>query len=734
MRSREVPRSVAVLTAGLAVGAVGLAVASGTSRTGPVWVPLTLLAILVVAGCLELEFEYRGHVEALDLFEAALMPALVLMPGVRAVALAALAKAISQRWLRVPGVKAWYNVAQWSAATAAGSAVFVATNGLHRHGGSQLAVLTLAMVVGIIVNHLSVVTVLALVNRQSFRQVVAGLESVILVGWLAAGVVNISFGLLYANVAVTLPALLPSFLIPLIVLHWASRGFAEARADRERIRALQRATHELTTPMDRTDSIVAFLDAVRTSFEASAVDFVLLHADRRQHFHSGDIDTRAVTARITAGLDPFSPAARATADDGSIVGDLLAQAGRRVCLCAPVRQGTAMQGWLVSYDRAGFAGFEAGEVWVFDSLASELAGALERFELMEALVDERTHLFDIVDRSSDAIFTISRDGAVETWNPAMEQITGYRVDELGGLGLAQVRPHDATGAEVHFERHVEAGGEGLPGDVVILTRSGAHRLLSCSYATTVGTPSSLVVVARDVTRQREVEQMKDDFVATISHELQTPLTTIMGFTDLLLAEPETLSSGSQREALGIIRKGTRRLGRLISNLLELSVVEAQGRNTDPDRVDVNDVCRDVIDELRDSWPARQITLTPGSGAVMAVGKQLSIEQILSNLIGNALKYAPDSAVRVVVDESADELAIRVEDDGPGIPRSDLERIVDRFERLDHHRVQAGTGLGLYISRQLARSMDGQLTVQSEVGRGTTFTLAVPSEVRLFAVS
>jgi signal transduction histidine kinase len=119
---------------------------------------------------------------------------------------------------------------------------------------------------------------------------------------------------------------------------------------------------------------------------------------------------------------------------------------------------------------------------------------------------------------------------------------------------------------------------------------------------------------------------------------------------------------------------------------------------------------------------------------MAVGNQLSIEQILSNLVGNALKYAPLSTVHLCVEEKPDHLMIKVIDDGPGIPREHLERIFDRFERLDHNHVQAGTGLGLYISRQLARGMQGHLTVESEVGHGTTFTLDLPAEVHLVAVS
>jgi PAS domain S-box-containing protein len=726
-----VPRSVDVLTAGLAMGAIGTAMATGATRSGPTWVFVPLLAVLIVGGLLALHFEYRGHVEALDLFEAALMPVILIAPGVGAVVLAALAKGVSQRLLRVPGVKASFNVAQWSAAAATASFVFVESGGETSRGGTQMAVLAVAMSAGIVVNHLAVTAVLALVQQQTLRQVIGGLESVILIGWLLGGCINISFGVLFASVALSTPVLVPLTLVPLAVLHWAQRGYAEARADRTRIEALHRATRVLTTPVEAGSAIGAFLDAVRASFESTAVDLVLLDDIDQQLHHSGDVETTALSTEIISGLGTGARAARAVSGDGSHIGELLAENDRRACLYAPLRQGPDVRGWLLSYDRAGFEGFEAGEASIFEALASELAGALERAELVRALMRERAHLFDVVDRSSDAIFTITADGAVDTWNPAMSGVTGYAAEELGGNGLAQLRPRDRDGAEVMFDRWGDHGGDGLPGDVEILTRAGERRWLECSYATTGSSPASLVVVARDVTRQREVDRLKDDFVATVSHELHTPLTSIMGFTNLLL--DDSMPGDRQAEALTMIRKGTRRLSRLISNLLEVSIVEAEGVTSRGHPLDVNEACANVLAELRDTWPKREINFTPGSGAVMAIGNELSIEQILSNLVGNALKYAPLSAVHIKVEEHPDRLLIRVVDDGPGIPPEHLERIFDRFERLDHNHVQAGTGLGLYISRQLARAMNGQLTVESEPGHGATFTLDLPAEVHLVAV-
>ena len=156
MSARAVPRSVHVFTTILAVSAVGLAIDAGHARTAPAWSIVPLIAALVVGGVLELKFEYRGHLEALDLFEAALMPVVLVAPGVGAVAAVVVAKAISQRMLRVSPVKASFNVAQWAAAAGVASLLFVRLDGLGRHGAGQMVLLATAVAAGTVVNHVSV--------------------------------------------------------------------------------------------------------------------------------------------------------------------------------------------------------------------------------------------------------------------------------------------------------------------------------------------------------------------------------------------------------------------------------------------------------------------------------------------------------------------------------------------------------------------------------------------------
>jgi signal transduction histidine kinase len=219
----------------------------------------------------------------------------------------------------------------------------------------------------------------------------------------------------------------------------------------------------------------------------------------------------------------------------------------------------------------------------------------------------------------------------------------------------------------------------------------------------------------------------------VSHELRTPLTSIVGFATMLDESFDEMPQEKRDQALHLIRKGARRLERMILNLLEVSRIERR-RVAELVPVDIDLACATAVTELQELYPHREIRFTRGSGTVQAVGNQLSVEQILSNLVGNALKYSIHGPVGIRVEEAPGQLTVTVSDSGPGIPAVEQERIFERFHRVDQEHVQAGTGLGLYISRQLATSMNGTLSVSSVQGEGSSFTLTLPAELRLSAVS
>ena len=716
MTTDSSPRAVHLLTASLfALGAITGALAAGP--VGDRWLLVPLGIALVVGESLQVQFKYGGDVRAVDVFEAVLAPVLLTFAGPPAVALAVVTKAISQHRLHVARTKAMFNVAQWAAAVGVASLVYRTLAGDQAGETSSLLALVLALLAFAVTNEIAMALVLRLVNPVSMRQVLRDLAPEYVPHALMWGV-NAALGVLFAVAVAEAPATAFLLLAPLAFLRWSHQAYLAARADRSRLDGLARAVGHLAAPIDPKDALPTFLDDVRASFDAGTVELVL--------FASGTVlrsgveppeESTVDVARLLVATGTVQRA-RSTGKDAPIAAALIA-AGHRDALAAPLIHDGEAIGALISYDHRGHEGFEEGEEAVMTALAAAAARAIEKSQLLGVIVQERRELAEIVDRSSDGILTVGTDGTVESWNPAMEQMTGVAADDIvGTLGMLQFAPRDAEGKQVRFDRWQR---DGIPAELLITTTEG-ERWLGCSSAVGGGS-RTLVLVARDITRAREIDQMKDDFIATVSHELRTPLATIRGFTELL-EPPAKVSDEMMSQVLGRIRKGTHRLERLVANLLEVSRMEAR-RNVDlaPAELDLGEIVRRIVEEVQESWPDRAIDVDLGGSAWRVHGNLLSLERILINLLSNALTYADTGSVLLKVRSEDDEgVAVSVRDHGPGISKRDQERIFERFERADTQNQKAGTGLGLYIARGLATAMNAELDVKSEPGQGAEFTL------------
>lgn len=711
------PRAVHSLTGSLlAVGVV-----TGALATGPVgewWLLPPLAVALIVGESLQVEFKYRRDTRAVDVFEAVLAPVLLTFAGPFAVLLAVVSKAISQHRLRIERMKAAFNVAQWAAAVGVASVVYRSLAGDRMGETSTVPALVLALLAFAIANEIAMALVLRLVNRVSVKKVLADLAPDYLPHALIWSV-NAALGVLFAVAVAASPATVFLLLAPLAFLRWSHQAYLSMRADRSRLDGLARAVAHLAAPIDPQDAIPTFLDDIRDSFASSTVE--LVRFDPPDVLRSGDAAASdAQSLELAALLVSRGGVRRATPSDADArVAAALLTSGHRDALVAPLVRDGRVVGALVSYDRTGHEGFEQGEEAVIAALAAGVARAIEKSELLGVIVQERRQLAEIVDRSSDGILTLDRTGTVESWNPAMEEMTGVgAADIVGTTGMTQFAPRDSEGKLVRFDRWP---AEAIPTEVLIST-AGGERWLGCSSAIGGG-GETLVVVARDITRAREIDRMKDDFIATVSHELRTPLATIRGFTELL-DTPTAVSDDMRRQVLGRIRKGTHRLERLVANLLEVSRIDAR-RPVEliPAEINLVEIVRRVVEEVQESWPDRCIEVDAGKGSWGVHGNLLSLERILINLLSNALTYSDDGTVLLKVrSEGEAGVALSVRDHGPGIPKGDQERIFERFERLDTPNQKAGTGLGLYIARGLASSMGAELDVQSELGQGAEFTL------------
>jgi signal transduction histidine kinase len=225
----------------------------------------------------------------------------------------------------------------------------------------------------------------------------------------------------------------------------------------------------------------------------------------------------------------------------------------------------------------------------------------------------------------------------------------------------------------------------------------------------------------------ELNRLKSEFISIASHELRTPMTTIMGFSELLL-DHETPAETRERW-LAFINQESRQLSALVDNLLDVSRIETGRLFLQPVPVDLCAAIDEVLAPLAASAPYHTLSANLARDAGRAQADPEKLRQILMNLIGNAIKYSPNGG-RIGVTARrgpGDRVSVAVSDEGVGIPPEYRERIFDRFQRVDSSETRAirGTGLGLYIVRHLVELHGGTIEVESEPGRGTTFRFTLP---------
>lgn len=225
--------------------------------------------------------------------------------------------------------------------------------------------------------------------------------------------------------------------------------------------------------------------------------------------------------------------------------------------------------------------------------------------------------------------------------------------------------------------------------------------------------------------ERWLRRMQDEFITTISHELRTPIGFIKGYATTLLREDTKWDDASRREFLTIIDEEADRLHELIEDLLDSSRLKAgtMFMQLQPTRLDV--ILREIVVRSTARYSSLSVQLN-GSNGIVVMADPTRITQVFDNLLSNAVKYAPGAPVTITVKNSKGSCEIVVEDQGPGIPQHHLEHLFERFYRVPETSFAThGTGLGLYICQQIIRAHGGDISVSSEVSKGTVFTINLP---------
>jgi PAS domain S-box-containing protein len=397
--------------------------------------------------------------------------------------------------------------------------------------------------------------------------------------------------------------------------------------------------------------------------------------------------------------------------------------GVHSCVIVPLRARGRTLGALTLVRAETPAPYGEVDLAFAEDLGRRVGVAVDNAELYREAAD-RAQAARVLASVGDGVMLVDGNGIVRYWNRAAAAITGLEPEDVLDRPVAEAIPGWAA-----LEDRIPVAAEGATNpraESLPLTLVSRELWLS---TTGVEVGEGVVYAFRDLTEERALDEMKSEFVSTVSHELRTPLAAIYGAAMTLRRADVTLA-GDQREVLlGVISNEADRLARTVNDILYASRIDTDTLKVAIESCNGVALARDVVDAQRTHLsPGIEVDLVPEDGLPEVAADPDKVRQVLVNLVENAVKYSPDGG-RVEVRLAAFGAHVRftVVDEGLGIPYAEQRRIFEKFYRLDPNMTRGigGTGLGLYICREIIRRMNGRIYVESEPGRGSTFTFELP---------
>ena len=558
-----------------------------------------------------------------------------------------------------------------------------------------------AMYVSFAVNATAIMLVVSMMEGTRFLDVFRLPLSLNVVHWLG----NMALGILGAFLWTVEPAALILMIAPVALTDMTYRRWVESIRERDQLRDLYEAGRALSGPLAAADDFGGFLGLLEKLLPADRVELVVVDGHRVAVHASAGVRHLTVDEGDADPLEAFVAVRSGVAPQIALVGD-----------------GQDVRGVLAVYRPAVLT---ASERLLLDGLADQIAARLQDHRVFGKTL-ERARLSEIVEHTSDGVFTVDPGGRITTWNPAMEALAGYSEEDALGR-----RCEDLLGLErdtVFADANVV---DGEPRDTAVHTQGGAEkqvRLRTSVIRDEEGAPPARIAVVRDAGEEARAEQIKRDFVSMVSHELRTPLTPLKGFLASLVEGTVDDSSEKRQEYYRIMLRQAQRLERTVNDMLDASQIEAGGLVVDLQPVPLDHVLGRLVREFREQHPTRAVTLGEVGRPAIALADPFRVEQVVLNLLSNADKYTPeDLPISVNAVRTDREVTISVRDRGEGIPAEYRDRIFDRFFRVKDGNGprRQGTGLGLYIARTLVEAMSGRIWVYSKEGVGTTFSFSLP---------
>jgi PAS domain S-box-containing protein len=356
--------------------------------------------------------------------------------------------------------------------------------------------------------------------------------------------------------------------------------------------------------------------------------------------------------------------------------------------------------------------------------------------------EKQAILAAIVSSSDDAIISKTLEGIITSWNHSAQIMFGYTEAEAIGKHISLIIPHERIGEEALIIEKIRKGEKLDHFETIRVAKDGREINLSLTVSPVKNKNGQIIgasKVARDITAKVELEQQrklyieklkelnkyKDEFMAMASHELRTPLTVIKANLQLL---EQVMTTDTNIDFVTKTLKQVNKLTELVDNLLDISKIQAGKLRLNYSNFDMNILLKETIDGIQRTTTSHKIIFNENNRPVLANADKERIEQVITNMLINAIKYSPDSKnIFVSTDTKEDKIITSVKDSGIGIPKEDLENIFSSFYRVQGlSSTFSGSGIGLYISSEIIKRHGGDIWVESEVGKGSIFYFSIPA--------
>ena len=378
--------------------------------------------------------------------------------------------------------------------------------------------------------------------------------------------------------------------------------------------------------------------------------------------------------------------------------------------------------------------FSSNDKLLLQAFADQAAIAVYNAQLYGQVSYEKRRLDALLDSAADGILILNTDHTIERCNMAFEKLYGQPRPEIQGKAHADLirwarRPQGLTLEEA------EAGGWPLTANAYLYVEGDLerpeppHLPVGITYAPLLaadGTLRNVIATVRDISHFRTAEEIKNTFVSVVSHELKTPVALIKGYVSTLRREDAEWDKNVVRDSLAVIEEEADHLASMIEDLLDASRLQAGGLKTNLADTSLPDLAERLAERFRTQSQRHTFVVDFPKNFPIVLADENRIAQLLSNLVSNALKYAPEGEIRISGQVRPEQVIVTVSDQGPGIDPADIPYIFDRFYRSDQAvRKTKGAGLGLYLAKAIAEAHGGRIWVDPKPGAGARVCFSLP---------